>query len=565
MSIEIPLRVKLFGVSDTNAIKYFIPSKNGETLTKEINTQKLTDDVLMCNRFIAPVINQHDREQMNFKTTIYCYRNGVYKPIGVEIIKKFCYDALKQCVEKPHFDKIIDYITTYNRIPEEKVNKQGIITLTDCNYDFTLGDIIPHTPEIFNTFCIPVKWNGIKSDTKPFDDFLEKVLLPEEIEAMWELIGYCMAYKDMSIRELFIFYGSQTACGKTVCANVITALLGSDNTNNATLSDLVKKQFSGSMIVGKMINVCPEEPPGKLPTSRIKSWTGQDRTNSEKKGENECANFTTVKFIVLSNHLPEFQTDEESIFNRINVLHFPHSFKTVEDKKLTESLTSPEVLSGIAKRAVKAYQNLIKRGRFSNWKPEEKRERIINTVSNSLRVFADIYCVNGDYEDTLTKHEFHNKYANWCERIGREAHIRSKIDCGKALPKMVHYIDDRQRSIYDNDGGKSTERVWAFVKWRDELEAEEETRELMQSMGKVYVAPSVNKDTPSGAEQKKLDVGKSQQEKIMSIRNTLLVNKNGITISELKATTGIPEIEPIIKKLGQTGQIEVTGEIVKWV
>ena len=167
---------------------------------------------------------------------------------------------------------------------------------------------------------------------------------------MYEIIGYCLYYKNMTIRELFIFYGSQTACGKSVCGNVITKLLGETNTNTATLSEMVEKQFSSSMIVGKMLNICPEEEQGKLPTSKIKAWTGQDRMNSERKGKDEISTETTAKFIVLSNHLPNFQTSEESIFTRLNVFSFPNSFKDNMDDKLTEKLTTPEVLSGVLKK-----------------------------------------------------------------------------------------------------------------------------------------------------------------------------------------------------------------------
>lgn len=487
--VSIPWSIVSYSLKPKYAVRY-LKSKYFKTddeyrLIAEVNNQILIDDLMEKYYFIAPAGKTIDKECINGNIDLFTYQNGVYVPNGTHIVKSFCYERVKALMKKTDFETIIDYIKVHKRCNRDELNSQKILTMQDCNYNWQTKEIEQHSPDILNTISIPVKWDNPNADVQPFQDFLEMVLLPDEIPAMYELIGYCLYYGNMSIRELFIFYGSQTACGKSVCANVITKLLGAENTNSATLSELVKKRFSGSMLVGKMLNTCPEEPPGTLPTGRIKAWTGQDRTNSERKGRDEETDYTTAKMIVLSNHLPDFETSEESIFTRINVFSFPKSFKDEMDNQLTEKLTTPDVLSGILHKSIEAFNELEKRGRFSNWKPIETRERMVHTVSNSLRSFADMFLERGDFDNELTKHELHVIYSDkFCKVIGPEARVMSKIICGKQLPKILDYVEDAKRDKFPGEHGSAQERVWRFVKWKDVNVIKSDMKDLMRSLGK---------------------------------------------------------------------------------
>lgn len=485
--ITIPWSIVSHGVKSEIAVKYFIAkyvkSNEAYTLTTELNHQAIINDLLADNYFIAPTGDIIDKECKNTDIELYNYCNGVYKPTGTHTIKKFCYNRVKSLISKKNFDVITDYIKSYKRKHNDSLNSQHILTMVDCNYNWVTRKSEPHTPDVLNTISVPVKWDNPNADVQPFQDFLEKVMLPDEIQSMYELIGYCLYYKNMTIRELFIFYGSQTACGKTVCANVITKLLGDNNTNSARLSDMVLKRFSSSMMVGKMLNICPEEEQGRLPTSHIKAWTGQDRTNSERKGKDEISTATTAKFIVLSNHMPSFKTTEESIFTRINTFSFPHSFADEMDSQLTDKLTTPDVLSGILHKAVEAFRKVEETGKFSNWKPVKTREIMIHTASNSLRAFSEIFMVRGNFDDTISKHEFHVMYVdNFCGVIGPEAAVIAKETCGKLLPKVLDYVDDVKRKRPDG----VQERLWQFVKWQEPDKIKGAMRSLLSSMGKEY-------------------------------------------------------------------------------
>jgi len=491
--IIVPWSIVLYNLKPEDAVRYLVArgkkikdvDKPEFTLTKEINRQAIIEDLMKEYNFIAPINNRIDKECKNGDIELFCYANGVYRPTGTHVIKNYGYSKVKAIIEKKDFDVILDYIKVHKLYPRENLNTEKRLTMKDCNYNWVTKKVEPHSPDVHNTISIPVTWDNPNANVKPFQDFLEKVMLPNEIQAMYELIGYCLYYGNMAIRELFIFYGSQTACGKSVCANVITKILGVENTNSATLSELVKKRFAGSMMVGKMVNVCPEEPPGTLPTGRIKAWTGQDRTNSERKGRDEETDYTTAKMIVLSNHLPDFETSEESIFTRINVFSFPNSFKDEMDNELTDKLTTPNVLSGILQKSIDAFNKLEIRGKFSNWKPIDTRERMVHTVSNSLRAFAEIFVVRGEFDDKLTKHEFHMVYSNsFCTTIGTEAKVMTKIQCGKALPKILDYVEDGKQDKYVGEDKFNQERVWRYIKWKEPGIIKDNMNELMGSMGK---------------------------------------------------------------------------------
>lgn len=585
--IRIPWAIISHKIKPEVAVKYFVAKFNKTEkqykLTTEINHQAIIDDLMSEHHFISPVGDMIDKEYKNSDIELYSYCRGVYKPMGIHVIKSYCYKHIRSLVTKKNFEIIIDYIKSHTRRPNDEINTQHILTMKDCNYNWKTKETEPHSPDIYNTVSVPVAWDNPDEDLQPFQDFLEKVLLPDDIQSMYELIGYCLYYGNMSIRELFIFYGSQTACGKSVCANVISALLGENNVNSATLSELVEKQFASSMIVGKMLNVCPEEDQGRLPTSKIKAWTGQDRMNSERKGKDEISNVTTAKFIVLSNYLPNFKSTEESIFTRINVFNFPHSFKDNMDTELTNKLTRPEVLTAILKKSVDAFKKVEETGKFSNWKPIKTRETMVNTVSNSLRAFADIFIERGDSVDVMTKHELHLMYVdNFCKIIGPEARVIPKVTCGKLLPKVVDYVEDARKQKYDENGEKcGQERVWKFIKWRDPEKIKGDMRDLLHSMGKKYPEnwePPVGGYNPLPPEEDDDDGDgeggltgwlerddRNQSERNRDFMDALRNHPDGLTVGSIVRNTGI-EIErlnTIIKHYTDNGNIVKEDNVYK--
>jgi len=174
---------------------------------------------------------------------IFCYRNGVYVPHGEDIIAKNVQNALGDESKRNHIAEIINYIQLETLLPRSRINHDtGSINLLNGIYNLETGELEEHNPDNISIVQIPVKYDPDAKCPK-IEQFMKDVLKPEDIQVIYEFIGYCLI-PDARIEKSVMLLG-KGANGKSVMLSMLGEFLGDHNTSCESLH-MLEKDPSGN-------------------------------------------------------------------------------------------------------------------------------------------------------------------------------------------------------------------------------------------------------------------------------------------------------------------------------
>lgn len=166
---------------------------------------------------------------------IWTYTNGVYEPVGEELIRAECRSELESLAKEGHVQEVVKHIqeTTFTE-PDKFDAPIGFINLKNGVYDLKTGELKPHSPDIIFTNELPIEYNE-HVGCPDIMQFLSEVLLPEDVPLVQELIGYCLL-RDYPFAKAFMCLG-EGANGKSTLLRLMTKLLGEENVATPALAD----------------------------------------------------------------------------------------------------------------------------------------------------------------------------------------------------------------------------------------------------------------------------------------------------------------------------------------
>jgi phage/plasmid-associated DNA primase len=131
----------------------------------------------------------------------------------------------------------------------------NIINLRNGLYNILTGELRPHSPDYLSVNQKPIIYSP-KAKPKLFGKYLHEVLYPTEVRTAVECMAYTF-YRDnpFEVITLLFGYGSN---GKSVFTDTLTALHGTKNVSNVSLSAIIKNQFALSDLEGKDVNIDSE-------------------------------------------------------------------------------------------------------------------------------------------------------------------------------------------------------------------------------------------------------------------------------------------------------------------
>lgn len=230
-------------------------------------------------------------------------------------------------------------------------------------YDWQADELCPHDRDAMSTAQLAVKWHPTAT-CPAFDKFLSEVLPEDMIELAWELIGYLM-YSGNPLHKAVMLVGKGRN-GKGTFLRVMNALLGKENVTAVSLQALAGNRFAPASLFGKLANIAGDIDGGYLETTAtFKAITGEDVITAEHKGR-DAFDFRPWAVPVFSaNKIPASADVTPGFMARWLVVPFPNSFNGVEDRGLTDRLTTPDELAGVAAKAMSALRRLMARGDFA--------------------------------------------------------------------------------------------------------------------------------------------------------------------------------------------------------
>jgi len=216
--------------------------------------------------------------------------------------------------------------------------------------------IFPHDPRLFATSCLLYyfdpsarcpRWEQFVAETFPGD--------PESVALLQEWFGYNLS-NDNTLKSFCMLVGPPNT-GKTVITNILTALIGEENTTHIPLADF-RRDFKLVRIFGKKANICAEiSTTGDRAEQMLKSITGNDRIELEMKYGASVPFLPAVKITFTSNDPPRWRERSEAIFERLKILCFDHPVTEArQNRHLVQELRTE--LSGIFNWAIEGLKRL---------------------------------------------------------------------------------------------------------------------------------------------------------------------------------------------------------------
>lgn len=286
-----------------------------------------------------------------------------------------------------------------NRISEVKKaikNETSIKEVTFNNYenllpfkngilDIETKELLPHSPEHYFSYLIPIDYDPTARDCGHFINFLLKSVNNDKdtFKKICHIGGYLLYPKiQKNLEKIFIFLG-EGANGKGVLFEVLRMFFDKQHTSSLDLSTLSQKSFERATIVGSRVNFCTENKSSKIDAEEIKAIVSGEPIVINEKFKDPYDYTPQLKIVMSANDKPYFNDTSDGIKRRLYFVRFPNTFLPKEEydqiknpeKKGYMLAENKDVLLSKLKNELPAILNLFLAGieqlKKNGWKIEE--------------------------------------------------------------------------------------------------------------------------------------------------------------------------------------------------
>lgn len=410
---------------------------------------------------LGDVIRREHSIKRGHDGRLYAYVEGVYRPIGDQVVKARIRELLGPRFKARHLFEILKYLETF---PPEVGQEQpaGLLNVANGLLAWERQELRPHSLEVLSTIQLPVRWNP-RAQCPAFDRFLAEVLPRDAIELVWEAVGYLL-YPGNPLRKAIMLLGPG-ANGKSLLLRVMEAVAGPENVAHVALQQLAEDRFAPAELYLKLGNLYADLDARAVRfTDTFKLLTGGDTMRGERKFR-DGFRFRPMALPVFSANTPPLSHDQsEAWFSRWVVVPMKATIpEERRDPHLAEKLTEPTELEGILVSAVGAMRRLLRRGRFEvpasvRDAGEDYREHV-----DSAAAFLREACVL-EPEAWVARTELYRTYRRWCGEAGRhplaDRNFYERLARLGLTPAKRHGVRGFWGLRFASGGGAEEELAW---------------------------------------------------------------------------------------------------------
>ena len=201
-------------------------------------------------------------------------------------------------------------------------DEPGAACFQDVSPDFFSPDFVSYE---WNPEAIAFTWDKYLADVQPD---------PDNLALLRRMVGILIA--DTTKYQVCFYQYGTGANGKTVCNDILSALVGSGNVSFVPVSCLIERFQTWPLSIAK-INICGDMPSdtGRAAMHHIegtfKECVSGGMIECEKKGRDKYTAPCRARFVMAGNSLPTFFDRSDGIWRRLRILHFP--VQIPEDKR----------------------------------------------------------------------------------------------------------------------------------------------------------------------------------------------------------------------------------------
>lgn len=364
----------------------------------------LDDDDLMT-AFNENAFARHLRNKfpivLRYDSKFYQYANNIYNVMTDLELRRVLYDYFNHILPDGWTAGIENtYITAYTRViprSEDMTPGDGYINLKNGIFHLAEWKLLPHDKKIFTTTQLPITYDPARK-CPTFVNFLNDIFFQDAslVALTQELLGYCLT-NSTSAHKFALFYG-RGRNGKSVLLDIITALVGTENTSNISLKSF-GAPFELANILDKRVNIATENDlcGANLKTDRIKAIVAGDPIQINAKFEKPFSYRPFVKLFFAVNKMPSATDTSEGFTDRLIIVPFEKKYvadpqnarQGKRDPHLTQKLL--EELDGIFVYALEGLRRLI------------SRDYIFTESRKATQLLNQFVATNNPYVDYINK------------------------------------------------------------------------------------------------------------------------------------------------------------------
>lgn len=400
---------------------------NIEKGKKNIATEQLSEEIR--KKYIIYTTRDDERSEC------WIYEEGIFKPEARTYIKEYVRQTTKEQYTPEIVNKVIakieadtyveqdDFFSRQNKYPYLIPCENGVLNIDT-------RELLSHRAEYCFFNKLPVIYDE-KAFAQNIIRFIESVI-PEkkDIDTLQEFYGSCLL-KEYRYEKclLAIGFGSN---GKSKTLELLKYLLGIENCAEINPQSIEDDIFAKGELVNKMANISGDISSKALQnTGDFKDLTGRGLIMAARKFKPRVKFTNYAKFIFSANEVPITYDLSDGFFRRWLVIDFPFRFLDpedieevpkeerenvkIKDPEIITKLTNPEELSGFLNWCLEGYQRLRENKKFSNGQTINLVRKMWIRKSSSIQAFL-LDCVEEDYESTIYKIDFKQKYIGYCRR-----------------------------------------------------------------------------------------------------------------------------------------------------
>lgn len=365
----------------------------------------------MFDKFANYLLNADNIIKLNGK--LYIYRDGIYES-GDEYIEAAMIEHIPNLTQSKR-KEVLAYLNLVVK-KESTLAAANLIAFNNGVLNIVDGSFSEFSPEFIITNKIPHNYNpDAQSDL--LDGVMRKLACNDEtvLKLLYQSIGYCF-YRRNELRKSFFLLGEKRN-GKSTFLDMVSTLLGEDNTSNLDLCE-IGDRFRTAELTGKLANIGDDINDEWVSNTAIfKKVVSGDTVTVERKGKDPFKLRSFAKFFFSANSLPRLGRgkDSRAVLDRLVIIPFDAKFSKEDpdyDPFIKYKLRDEDVMEALIAKAIPALKDVLIDQEFERCDKVTKNLEEFEKSNNPILEFYE-EIDEGDYLNEPIK-VVYQKYTTFC-------------------------------------------------------------------------------------------------------------------------------------------------------
>jgi putative DNA primase/helicase len=323
---------------------------------------------------------------------------------------------------------------------ESAVSDANLIAFKNGVLDIVNDTFSEFSPEYIITNKIPHNYNP-NAQSELLDRVMLKLACGDEnvLKLLYQSVGYCF-YRRNELRKSFFLLGEKRN-GKSTFLDMVTTLLGEDNTANLDLCE-IGHQFRTAELNGKLANIGDDiNDEWVSNTATFKKVVSGDVITVEKKGKDPFKLRSFAKFFFSANSLPRLGRgkDSSAVLDRLVIIPFDAKFTKDDadyDPFIKYKLRQSDVIEALIAKSIPALKEVLGDQEFAHCDRVRESLDEFEKSNNPILLFFD-ELEDGDYKNEPIK-VVYQKYNTFC--LSNNLQAISALEFQKQMKKHFNLV-----------------------------------------------------------------------------------------------------------------------------